>query len=100
VLEDRPLAFIHVQDAADALLAAAAQVEEQWQVVNAAPEVATVGQVARTVERLMQERGRWALLQGAASSEAGFQVASRLDFTPRFTLRAGLGDVLGYFLSR
>jgi nucleoside-diphosphate-sugar epimerase len=100
VLEDRPLAFIHVQDAADALLAAAAQVEEQWQVVNAAPEVATVGQVARTVERLMQERGRWALLQGAASSEAGFQVASRLDFTPHFTLRAGLGDVLGYFLSR
>jgi nucleoside-diphosphate-sugar epimerase len=100
ILEDRPMAFIHVQDAADALLAASTQVDQPWQVVNAAPEVATIGQVARTVQRLMQDRGRWARLQGAASSEAGFHVRSRLEFTPCNTLQAGLGEVLGFFLDK
>src|SRR5712691_12657482 len=41
VLEDRPVAFIHVRDAADALILAAdrlgAQAPPSWEVVNAAP---------------------------------------------------------------
>src|SRR5207244_13646580 len=39
VLEDRPMAFIHVADAAAALLAAAPLRGEAWRVVNAGPEV-------------------------------------------------------------
>jgi nucleoside-diphosphate-sugar epimerase len=103
VLEDRPLAFIHVEDAADALLEASRHLiadAPRWQVVNAAPEVATIGQVARTVQRLVQRRGGWVRIQGAASSEAGYTVKSRLDdarFKPRHTLESGLEDVLAFF---
>jgi nucleoside-diphosphate-sugar epimerase len=103
VLEDRPMAFIHVDDAADALIAAADQCVDQWQVYNAAPEVTTIGELARLVQRLMQERGEWARILGATSAEAGFEVSSRLDFDFRCQsrdLRRGLGDVLDYFLAR
>jgi len=99
VLEDRPLAFIHVADAAEALLAAASRIEADWQVVNAAPEVATIGHVARTVQRLAQERRAWVRIHGAASSEAGFRVTSRLGgLEHRNTLADGLGEVLDFFL--
>jgi nucleoside-diphosphate-sugar epimerase len=112
VLEDRPLAFIHVGDAAEALLAAAdraataSQAEAEastcadptgWDVVNAAPEVATVGQVARTVQRLAEERGAGVRIEGAASSEAGFRVRSRLRMTSERSWQTGLGEVLDYF---
>jgi len=100
VHEDRPMAFIHVEDAADALLHASDCVGAGWQVVNAAPEVATIGQVARTVQRLFQARGGWVRIQGAASSEATFTVKSQLDgtgFRARRTLADGLPDVLDYF---
>ncbi len=100
VLEDRPMAFIHVDDAAAALVAAVNCAGDSWQVVNAAPEVATIGQVARTVQRLMQARGGWVRIQGAASSEATFSVRSGLDdagFQARRTLAADLPDVLDYF---
>ncbi len=100
VLEDRPMAFIHVQDAAGALLAGAARATKQWQVFNAAPEVATIGQVALTVQTLAQERGKHARIEGAVRSEAGFQVRSRLPLAPTYTLRTGLGDVLDFFLAR
>jgi nucleoside-diphosphate-sugar epimerase len=120
VLEDRPMAFIHVDDAADALLAGAetlaragkpggafkatgvvAHGQVAWGTVNAAPEVATVGQVARIVQGLSQERGGRARIQGEASSEAGFQVTSRLEgFSARHTLADELGDVLDFFLKR
>src|SRR5262249_39355942 len=81
VHEDRPMAFIHVEDAAEALLAAADQLaraseSDQWQVYNAAPEVATIGSVARTVQRLMQARGQWVRIQGSTGSEATFGVRS------------------------
>jgi nucleoside-diphosphate-sugar epimerase len=100
VLEDRPLAFIHVFDAADALICAAAQFQDaDWAVVNAAPEVATIGQLARTVRDLLQERGGRVQIDGDAVSEAGFQVGSRLAFTPRRSLRSDLGEVLDYFLA-
>lgn len=97
VLEDRPLAFIHVEDAADALLEAAEPAQRNA-VVNAAPEVATIGQIARTVQDLMQQRGQWARIQGAAASEAGFKVTTSLRSVPRHTLADSLGDVLDFFL--
>jgi nucleoside-diphosphate-sugar epimerase len=102
VLEDRPMAFIHVRDAADALLQASARLDavRTWDVVNAAPEVATIGQVARTVLRMVQDRGGEVRIQGAASSEADFQVRSSLDrdgFKPQHTLAGGLGEVLDFF---
>jgi nucleoside-diphosphate-sugar epimerase len=100
VLEDRPLAFIHVDDAVAALLLAADCPGPTWQVLNAAPEVATIGQIARTVQHLMQQRGGWVRIQGAASSEAMFSVSSRLaelGFVPRRTLADGLGDVIAFF---
>jgi nucleoside-diphosphate-sugar epimerase len=102
VLEDRPMAFIHVDDAAEALLCAASLTSgSTWQVLNAAPEVASIGQVARTVERLMQERGKQTRIEGATSgSEPGFEVTSRLALQPRHTLQSGLVDVLDYFLAR
>jgi nucleoside-diphosphate-sugar epimerase len=104
VLEDRPMAFIHVDDAAQALLCAADLVGPDWQAVNAAPEVATIGQVARTVQRLMQARGGWVRIQGATSSEATFEVRSRLveesAFRPARTLADGLPDVLDFFARR
>jgi nucleoside-diphosphate-sugar epimerase len=104
VLVDRPLAFIHVADAADALLSAADRPTQQvWDVVNAAPEVATIGQVARIVQRLMQQRGGEVRITGAASSEATFQVQSKLQdggFQPQHTLQPALGDVLDFFQKR
>ncbi|HLZ25734.1 MAG TPA: NAD(P)-dependent oxidoreductase [Chloroflexota bacterium] len=100
---DRPMGFIHVQDAADALLRAAeTRSPSVWTVVNAAPEVATIGQVARTVQQLIQRRGGAVQIQGAASSEAGFAVHSALaddGFTPQRTLASGLGEVLDLFLA-
>src|ERR671933_398700 len=101
VLEDRPMAFVHVSDAADALLAAAQlRGDQAWQVVNAAPEVATIGQVARKVQRVAQERGARVRIQGAASSEAGFRVSSRLAVEYQDTLDDGLGEVMDFFLAR
>jgi nucleoside-diphosphate-sugar epimerase len=97
VLEDRPMAFIHVEDAADALLAAAAQATSGWDVYNAAPEVATIGQLARTVEKLAQERGAWVRINRSSVSEASFQICSTLEFAPRHTLASGLPDVLEFF---
>jgi nucleoside-diphosphate-sugar epimerase len=103
VLVNRPLAFIHVEDAADALLSASASLaaaQQRWNVVNAASEVATIGQVARTVQDLMQRRGGAVEISGAASSEATFQVRSSLDqdgFRPEHTLANSLSEVIGYF---
>src|SRR6266851_3618259 len=102
VLEDRPVAFIHVSDAAEAMLLAGDRLggyEQELDVVNAAPEVVTIGQVARHVQRLARERGLTARIEGAAVSEASFTVQSRLDadFTPGHTLANDLGQVLDYF---
>ena len=103
VLEDRPMAFIHVQDAVEALLSGAAVQEtapEVFNVFNAAPEVASIGRVAHTVQQLMQQRGQWARIEGAVSPEPTFQVRSRLPLEPRHTLQSGLRDVLDFFLAR
>ena len=97
VLEDRPMAFIHVEDAADALLAAACQSSTPFEVYNAAPEVLTIGEVARSVQRLMHDRGASAHIEGAVASEAGFEAMSRLHWQPHHTLQTSLGQVLDYF---
>jgi nucleoside-diphosphate-sugar epimerase len=110
VLEDRPLAFIHVQDAAQALIRGAerlAAAPNAWEVVNAAPEVATIGHLARTVQRLVQSRGGTVEIQGASTARANptpaaFSVHSRLvddGFRPMHRLSDGLGDVLDLFES-
>jgi nucleoside-diphosphate-sugar epimerase len=98
VLEDRPLAFIHVLDAVSALLLAGDRLSG-WDVVNAAPEVATIGQLGRTVQRLGQDRGLRVCLEGAAASEATFRVRSRLPLQPVHTLEQSLGEVLDFFLA-
>ncbi|MBV9326581.1 MAG: NAD(P)-dependent oxidoreductase [Chloroflexi bacterium] len=98
VLEDRPMAFIHVADAARALLAGAhLTTAERWQVVNAAPEVATIGEVGRIVQRLARQHEGRAELRGATPSEATFEVRSRMPLQPCHTLATGLGEVLDYF---
>jgi nucleoside-diphosphate-sugar epimerase len=100
VLEDRPLAFVHVDDAVAALLLAAQQPQGGWQLYNAAPEVATIGQLARTVQQIARQRGRWTRVHGAAASEATFKVCSRLDalgFQPAHTLADDLQPVLDFF---
>jgi nucleoside-diphosphate-sugar epimerase len=99
---DRPAAFIHVEDAAEALICGSILLETRstWQVLNAAPEVATIGQVARTVQNLMQRRGATAEVRGPASSEASFGVRPAMDadcFTPQHTLGRSLGAVLDFF---
>ena len=101
VLEDRPMAFIHVADAAEALVAAAhaARSGNTWQVFNAAPEVASIGGVARTVQRLMQQRGRPCQIEGGAIAAPGsFMVRSRLALEPTHSLETGLVEVLEHFL--
>ncbi|HET6319047.1 MAG TPA: NAD(P)-dependent oxidoreductase [Chloroflexota bacterium] len=100
VLEDRPLAFIHVDDAVSALLLAADLDQKGWHAYNAAPEVATIGQVARTVQDLTRSRGAWVRVHGAAASQATFTVCSRLTdhgFGPTRTLSDGLAPVLEFF---
>jgi nucleoside-diphosphate-sugar epimerase len=101
VLEDRPMAFIHVDDAAEALVCAAGLSRaETWQVFNAAPEVATIGEVARVVQRLAQQRDKATSIDGTSTSNATFEVRSRLPLQPRHTLESGLADVLDYFLGQ
>jgi nucleoside-diphosphate-sugar epimerase len=107
VLDDRPMAFIHVEDAAAALLAAAHCLQHspdaEWQVLNAAPEVASIGQLARTVQRLAQARGRWVRIHGVAANDGGctFEVVSKLadaGFVAQHSLGADLGEVLDFFV--
>jgi nucleoside-diphosphate-sugar epimerase len=108
VLQDRPLAFIHVEDAADALLLAGARVragECVWDVLNAAPEVAGIGELAQLVQRLAQAHGRWSRVQGVTPSakHAHFAVRSKLEqhgFKARRSLADGLPDVFDYFVHR
>ena len=105
VLQDRPLAFIHVDDAVSALLLASERLRRRpvahWEVVNAAPEVACIGQVARIVQTLARARGLSTVIEGNAASEAGFEVRSVLEtedgFRPSRTLTDGLDPVVEFF---
>jgi UDP-glucose 4-epimerase len=101
VIEDRYLAFIHVDDAVQALLGAAAGEGPTWDVVNAAPEVASIGQLAHIVQRIAQQRGQWARVLGAMSSAAeAFRVTSKAGTPGRRSLEDGLGEVFDFFASQ
>jgi nucleoside-diphosphate-sugar epimerase len=104
VLVDRPLAFVHVADAAHALLAAGDVAVQggtsPWQVVNAAPEVITIGTVAEHVRRLGASRGLDVQIENAQPSSATFTIRSRLDrygFRPRRSLADGVAEMLTHF---
>ncbi len=98
------MGFIHVADAARALLAALEMAAaDPWQVVNAAPEVLSISEVARTVQRLANERGLAVEVQGAGDRPSTFAVRSRLEergFRPEHAMATSLGDVLDYFQER
>jgi nucleoside-diphosphate-sugar epimerase len=102
VLEDRPMAFIHVADAAEALLAAASQQDTlAWRVVNAAPEVLTVGQVARLVQQRMAARGERAVtIEGDVASNATFTVQSSLSVNYANQMATTLDPVIDFFKGR
>lgn len=116
VLEDRALAFIHVDDAIEGLLAGASLLgtphtggspgSGPWHLANAAPEVRTIGEVARLVQRAARARGRFVRVDGAGDEAAAarqrFTVSSRLEaagFTPRHEMATALGPVLDWFLA-
>jgi nucleoside-diphosphate-sugar epimerase len=113
VHEDRPVAFVHVEDAVTALLAAAGSCFDQPsetsrrrpQMVNAATEVVTIGQLARLVQCLAARRGLDARIAGPVTEgdQPVFEVRTRLDLCApgyfRHALADSLGDVLDYFLS-
>ena len=101
VHEDRPMAFVHVGDAVDALLLAADRVVRTggYQIVNAAPEVVRIGHLARVVQQLAQARGRSVRIQSASASQACFCVSSNLErFQPMHAVADSLGEVLDFFL--
>jgi nucleoside-diphosphate-sugar epimerase len=107
VLEDRAMAFVHVRDAARALLAASnlpLTPVEPWLAANAAPEVLGIGQVAREVARQAEARGLGVHVEGAEPRPPStFTVRSRLadaGFAPRHTLPGALGEVLDFFASQ
>jgi nucleoside-diphosphate-sugar epimerase len=98
------MAFIHVRDAAAALLHVASEPLEGWQVVNAAPNVMTIGQVARCVQRLVEARGRTARIEAPILADTAFRVRSKLEdedgWRPRRTMADGLPAVLDWFGQR
>ncbi len=101
ILEDRPMGFVHVDDAVEALLAAPRLLGDgAWQVANAVGEVRTIGDVARTVQRLALDRGLRVEVDGSTTSDSSFAVTSRLErkgFRSTRTMDESLGVVLDYF---
>lgn len=99
VQDDRPLAFIHVDDAARALRAAAGLPTsgDPWQVANAVGEVLSIGEVARIVQRLAHDRGRFVRILGASTSPERYSVTSRLE-AAGFRAERRLADTLGAVL--
>lgn len=102
VFDDRPVGFIHLEDAVQALLVAAdfAEPSDPWQVVNAVTEVVTIGQVAQHVQRVGQAHNTFVRVNGASSEPATFSVESRLPdsgFTQSRSMGEALGAVWDYF---
>ncbi len=98
-----PTGFIHVADAASALLAAGLHKQfKGYTPVNAATEIAGVAEVAQLVAEIAGARGLTCNIrkQGQVSDRESPKVRSRLaetGFVPRHTLRTGLGEVIDYF---
>ena len=110
VLENRAVAFIHVDDAARALLAAADLPLDDdtgaFRAVNAAPEVSTIGALARLVQGIGRERGLEVVVNdhAVAADGGGFAVRSRLEevgaFRATHALARDLAPVLDYWMRR
>jgi UDP-glucose 4-epimerase len=104
---NRPIAFIHLDDAVKALRWSATLALSgdacPW-AVNAVSEVLGVGEVAAVVEREAGARQLKTQIQGAGPlSGPRWSVASSLDgagFRPTRMMHASLGEVLDYYLSR
>ena len=118
---NRPIGFLHLDDAVQALLVAAetadqivcgtvpsvtvaAQAQAAGAVAaNAVSEVLTVGEVAAIVGRLAEERRLPTRVEGAAPPPAErWSVTSALDavgFRPRQAMAASLGAVLDHYLA-
>ncbi|MAG35430.1 MAG: hypothetical protein CL878_04170 [Dehalococcoidia bacterium] len=98
-------ALVHVDDAVRLLAAAADRpLASGHHVYNAAAEVASVGEVARSVQRAGQRRGLAVRLAGPGtvddSSLSPFTLSSRLsewEWRWRWTLMQGIEEVLDYF---
>ena len=100
---NRPVGFLHLDDAVDALLLAAEASDAPGaNSYNAVSEVLTVGEVADLVRAAGERRGLAVRVEGAAPAPAErWSVASALDplgFHPRRAMRESLDQVLAYYL--
>ena len=104
---NRPIGFLHLEDAVHALRAAAelarSRVAGAW-AVNVVSEVLGVGEVAAIVEHEAGVRGLRPNVVGAGPlTGERWSVASSLDttgFSATRTMRSSLGDVLDYYARR
>ena len=100
---NRPIGFLHLDDAVDALLLAAEACDAPGaRAYNAVSEVLTAGEVAEIVRADGQPRGLAVRIEGAAPASAErWTVTSVLDargFHPRRAMRESLDEVLTYYL--
>src|SRR5207247_10628 len=103
VLSGVPAAFVHVRDASRALLGAAnLQIREPFRILNCAPEVLYVSDIAAQVRALAAARGLNVRIQSEAATRGGtFHVRSTLDsagLAARESMAASLPEVLDHFL--
>ncbi len=101
---NRPIGFLHLDDAVQALRVAAGLMQAAGsgaRAVNAVSEVLGVGEVAAIVEREATARGHHPTIEGAGPLTAPrWSVASSLDgagFRPTRTMTDSLGDVLDHY---
>lgn len=101
---NRPIGFLHLDDAVQALRVAAEVTRSRGsgaRAVNAVSEVLGVGEVAAIVEHEAGARGMRPIVTGAGPlTGPRWSVASSLDaagFRPTRTMRSSLGEVLDYY---
>lgn len=101
---NRPIGFLHLDDAVQALRLSAELVRARGtgaEAVNAVSEVLGVGEVAAIVERAASQRGLGIRVEGAGSlTGPRWSVASALDatgFRPTCVMASSLGEVLDYY---
>jgi nucleoside-diphosphate-sugar epimerase len=101
---NRPIGFLHLDDAVQALRLSAELARARGagaEAVNAVSEVLSVGEVAAIVEHAAASRGLRSQVEGAGPlTGPRWSVASSLDaagFRPRRTMAESLGAVLDYY---
>jgi nucleoside-diphosphate-sugar epimerase len=104
---NRPIGFLHLDDAVQALRLSAELVRARGagaEAINAVSEVLGVGEVAAIVERAATQRRLTIQVEGAGPlTGPRWSVASVLDaagFRPARTMASSLGEVLDYYASR